>query len=169
MLYEVQIKLTSPMLGDTRDRTQVRRFSRNKKDILQLNPELWAWICNSAAESLEDYVNIDLETIMAPPTIWLPVVELYIRRLHTTNGTPFTEKHECISSGTELRFIMLVTAQRPGIQSDKKRVPSIKELEALFIFAGQYMGLSPFGITKGYGRFELISLKPYATNKSASG
>ena len=158
MLYRIQIKLTSPWLGDQSTHQDIRRFRRYKgSDKLETNVVQWKWAIKQAAESLRMLVHYD--TVQAPPWIVSPTLRYYTRKFRKGGQGPVKkENFEMIDSGTVLTFHMQVHSDLPGKKDAKP--PSRVELKQLLTFVGRFVGLSPFGSTFDYGRFEVREVQP---------
>jgi len=156
MLYEVKIRLTMPWLGAQKTTEQIRRFklSKDKKE-LDLDRELWDWAYRQAIASLH-FDDIDSTTIRSSMSIKSPTVALHTRKYKNKAGKQQQELFECIVKNTVITIPVMV-ATNPEDMNDK-RSPTKKELETMFEFIGEFVGLSPWGSKFGYGTFKLISI-----------
>lgn len=153
MFCALRIKLTSPWLGDQRGNDRVRRFGRSNKDknYLSLNISRWHWACSSAAKALNLPVEMNPCDVHFPDKFKAPSVILYRRKWKASENDRVKEElFESINSGNVLHFDFFVPDQS---DKDKKRAPTLKELQDMLKFVGEYVGLSPWGSRFGYGRF----------------
>lgn len=161
MLYALKIKLTSQMLGGTVTHEKIRRFDRRRKSSdLALDAVQWRWVIEQAANSLRLPVRTD--AIAIPPGIQAPSFAIY-RRHFWRNGTQgkrerVFEDFECINVGAVLTIYLQVADALPG-KSQGRRTPTKADVENIFVFAGQFIGLSPWGSNYDYGRFNVLELR----------
>jgi hypothetical protein len=160
MLYEVKIRLLMPWLGSQKTQEQVRRFRKisrgDKEGEIELDRELWDWAYRQAIESLR-FTHVDSTTIRAAMSIRCPTLVLYKRKYKSPNGKTQEEMFECITKGTILTFPLVVTSPQDKLMD--KEAPTKKELETLFEFIGEFIGLSPWGSKFGYGTFTLENIE----------
>lgn len=146
------------MLGDQRSDSNILRFNRTKDAIFKMTPEFWTWLCENAIDSLR-LTEVSSATIFTPPDIHLPTVNYYRRTWTARSGASRAEQHECIRSGTVINFNLVVTTPLPGDSDKALRSPTEGEMKDILRFIGTYIGISPFGAKKNYGRFTLLELK----------
>jgi hypothetical protein len=152
-LYDTKLRLTSSWLGNQRTRENVRRFRRDKDGKLAVDLSQWNWTFKQAADALH-MEDVDTDTIRPQMNIVLPTLVLY-RRNYTHNNKQQQEMFEAMRENTIMSLNILVTA------SDKvnKFSPDEARLKDILRFTGMFLGLSPWGGTYGYGRFEIEDLK----------
>lgn len=141
------------MLGQQRDPTGIRRFTRTAQGSLALDLERWIWAFNHAAEALK----FDVHTAALHPAegIAAPTLVLYNRRwIDRKNGkeTLRAEMFESVRKGAVLTFRLAVTA------GEEKPAPSLEQVQAMFNHIGEFIGISQWGNRWGYGRFFVESV-----------
>ncbi len=150
--------METAIVGNTyNDERGVFEFPR--KDAawgLDLNT-LHAWddLIFNAASSLglpHVYASIRL-----PGTVLLPTVHLLKRNKRPRDGKGASKNllHEMIPRGTVLTLQFMTQEREGGVQI---KTPTHGELCKIFSFVGQYEGISPFGSSAGYGRFNVQNL-----------
>lgn len=150
VLYEVKIRLTSSWLGSQNTKDRVRRFRRDKNGRMVVDLAQWHWAFKQAAEALH-MEDVDTTTIYPQDNIVFPTLVLY-RRNYTHNNKQQSEMFEAIRENTVLTFNVLVTGAHgtgSGHQPDEAR------LQDILRFTGMFTGLSPWGGSYGYGRFDV--------------
>jgi hypothetical protein len=157
MIFELQMKLTTPWLGDVVTHEKIRRFRRYRGgEHLEPDAVQWRWAVKQAAESLR--LNIHADTVQVPAWIKAPTLRLYTRKLRKAGkGQLKTEDFEMIDKGAVLTIHLQVHSDLPRDKSAKG--PSRAELLQLFTFVGRFIGLSPFGTTFDYGRFDVLNVR----------
>lgn len=152
MFCALRIKITSPWLGDQKSNDKVKRFARNKdRNYLSLNINKWHWACSSAARALNMPAEMNPCDIHFPDKFKSPSLILYRRKWQAGEDERRREElFESINVGNVLYFDFFVPDQS---EKDKKRAPTLKELQDMLKFIGEYIGLSPWGSRFGYGRF----------------
>lgn len=153
-LYDLKIKLTSVWLGNQRTRENVRRFRRDSDGKLAVDLAQWSWTFQQAAEALH-MDDIDTDTIRPQMNIDPPTLVLY-RRKYTHKNKQQSEMFEALRENLVLTIKILVTTTE---KSDKYS-PDEARLRDIFRFTGMFLGLSPWGGQYGYGRFDVVELKP---------
>jgi hypothetical protein len=164
MIYELKIKLTEKMLGDTRHQT-VRRFNRPpslKGDIL-LDIRYWNWAIKEACTALHldglDPDSVRIDPALRPPTLRLFVRSWWKENKRTGARTRQKDQFEMIDVGTVLTFNLLVPSDpEPGTKA-RGRAPTAEELGQIFAVIGDILGISPWGSRFGYGRFKVVSIE----------
>ncbi len=158
-LYELKIKLTSPMLGGRVTHENIRRFERcPKSDNLLPDAKLWCWALEEAWKSL--HRPVEPACVMVPPAIRAPRLDLYRRkhrRMRKRKGTQVLEhvyeEFECINAGVVLTIPIHVSEKNAGKPA---KAPSRLDLELGFKYVGLYLGLSPWGREYAFGRFDVV-------------
>lgn len=155
MIYEIKIRVKTPILGSRRDHKGIWRFDRNDGGW-EVDQKHWNGLTNNAIRNLE--LECDRDQIRFPDVILLPRVELY-RRVWKERGKnkEIIAYHECIRKGT---LITLVAVTLDWKWEQRVRPPDKNELAKIFQNIGDFEGLSPFGSKFGYGRFSLESICP---------
>lgn len=157
MIFELQIRIQTPWLGDIRTHENIRRFRRyrNTSD-LEPDPLLWRWALRQAAESLQ--IDIHADTICVPAWIRSPSLRRYERSFRKGGvGKERVEYFECIDKGAVITLYLQVHSDLHGQPNAKP--PTRLQLQQLFKFIGTFIGLSPFGRQFDYGRFDVLSVK----------
>lgn len=157
MLYEIQIKLTTPWLGDVVTHTNVRRFRRYRGgEHLEPDAVQWRWALRQAAESLR--LGFHADTVQTPAWIKAPSLRLYTRKFRKGGkGRVREEDFEMIDKGTVLTFHLQVHSGLPGKKGAVP--PSRVDLQQALVFVGRFVGLSPFGTAFDYGKFEVRDVR----------
>lgn len=167
MLYELRLKLTSEMLGDQQTPDRVRRFNRPKSmgGKIALNIPQWTWAIGEAIQALH-LDQVDPGRVMMERQMRAPTLQLYTRRWSKTNGrtgkkVQKQEMFESIGVGAELG-INLMVSEHPAPGSEKRglQAPTQDELRQIFSLIGSLMGISPWGAGFGYGRFDVLDVRP---------
>lgn len=158
MLYEPRIKVESAFLG-SRLGDAVYQFARDAEGKVIIPPDHWEWAVNEACLSLKlDHVEPACFLPVAP--LFIPTTVLY-NRTHTRRGERVTTMHESVRKGAELSFEIVVSGSVPPRASIvSKEPPEFDEILQILKFIGAFLGLSPYGSEKGFGRFSLLSLTP---------
>jgi hypothetical protein len=152
-LYEIKLRLTSPWLGSQRTTNNVRRFRREKDTLLSVDRSQWNWAFKQAAEALH-MDGVDINTIHPQSSINPPTLVLY-RRNYTHKNKQQHEMFEAMRENTVITLQILVSAPETNTIKQQPDQPQLKEI---FAFIGQFLGLSPWGGSYGYGRFEVEQL-----------
>lgn len=138
----VTLRFITPCLGD--ERREVRDMMHRDADgnIVFLQA-WWRASLRYAAQAMGRFQG-DVDKIQADPVV-AGQTGIY-RRFY--NPTSFKE-HEAFLSGTTMtaRFCLPNTVA----------IDDFKELLAL---AGRYVGISPYGYKKNFGRFDVVSAEP---------
>lgn len=173
MLIDIKLRVTSKFLGSKNTHQGIFRFRRTdgntgeKDALLLIEQDVWRWAMLGAVDSLG--LDVDVDTIHLPPGIRLGKVYLFERRYKTRpkpphyHGKEKTAKHEVIREGMILGFKLAISSNRPD---DKETAPppTIGDLEKIFNYIGEYVGLSPFGNQFGFGRFHVHSVHRVTPN-----
>ena len=156
MIYDVAIRLETPMLGDQMNQNRVRVFRRGTSGMT-LEVETYSWF--EAFEEAAAVVSnkFDASLLRVPDEIQLPSVHFYVRK-YWAKGTRRKAAHECIRPGTVLRFQLVYVGK-----TDESEM-----LRKILEFVGDRLGLSPWGSGHKYGRFHVIEIKA-AQDAPASG
>lgn len=176
MLIDIKLRVTSKFLGSKNTHAGIFRFRRtdgntgDKDSLLLIEQDIWRWAMLGAVGSLG--MNVDVDVIHLPPGIRLGAVYLFERRYKTRPRPPHyqgkekTSKHEVIREGSILGFKLAISDSRP----DKKNPPpppTIGDVEKIFNYIGEYVGLSPFGSQFGFGRFHVHAVRRVTPNDSS--
>lgn len=148
MLCEIKIRMTTPSLGQQKDPSGIRRFTRTARNDLAIDLERWIWAFSEAANSL----HIALTTASLHPAegISAPTIVLYNRRWKDRKNGEEVQRQEMFESvrkGTVLTFRLAVTTDK------EKPTPTADQVKALFAYIGEFIGISQWGNRFGYGRF----------------
>jgi hypothetical protein len=152
MLCEIKLRLTQPMLGQQRDPSGIRRFTRTSSNALAIDLERWIWAFNDAAQSL--HMNVHTGALHPAEGITAPTLVFYNRRWIDRKGTKevqCSEMFESVRKGTVLTFRVAVTS------GQDKPAPTLEQVKQLFSYIGEFLGISQFGNRFGYGRFTVES------------
>jgi hypothetical protein len=160
MLLDLRIKVEQPFLGNKRTREQVRRFQKEElpdSHLIIIDSVQWYWALQEAAKCLS--LDVNVHCIRFKKGFRAPTLVLYTRRWHHQNSERRQEEQfESIREGAELSIeLILLSTPEPGQNTGK--VPTVEEVEKLFQFVGESLGLSPWGSKFGYGRFRVLHLK----------
>lgn len=148
MLCEIKLRLTSPLLGQQRDPSGIRRFTRTHNKALAIDLERWIWAFNEAAEAL--HLGVLTDALHPSDGIASPTLDLHHRHwVDRKSGREQqkSEMFECVRKGTVLTFRIAVTCK------DKLPPPTQEQLKAMFNYIGEFIGISQWGNRFGYGRF----------------
>lgn len=159
MMFALKIKLVSQMLGGTITHEKIRRFDR-RRNSTDLAPDAvqWRWALKQAAETLR--LDVSTDAIAVPPGIQAPTLSLYRRHYYRDKGGKrerVYEDFESINTGAVLTIYLQVASSLPG--KPHAKVPNKADVENLFVFIGQFLGLSPWGSKYDYGRFTVLELR----------
>jgi hypothetical protein len=155
MLCEIKIRLTQPMLGQQRDPSGIRRFTRTSAAALAIDHERWIWAFNEAAKAL--HLEVDTSALHPSDGIASPTIVLYNRKwVDRKSGSERQrqEMFESVRKGTVLTFRLAVTG------SQLLPAPTPDEVKALFSYIGEFIGISQWGNRFGYGRFTVDTVTP---------
>lgn len=155
-LYALKIKLTSPWLGNQSTRERVRRFRKDASGLIVVDLSQWSWTFKQAIEALH-ISHVDPDTIRPQTNIDPPTLVLYNRNFNDGKKNK-SEMFEAMRENLVLNVNILVTTP-PLSAKDGKTPPTIEELLQIFKFSGSFLGLSPWGNSYGYGRFEVEQIK----------
>lgn len=159
MIYKLRLRLTSPMLGARRDHG-IRRFDRQNRAgnlWLDMPPDLWRWAIREAVSGLW-LKDVDPLCVQCPNGFLSPALVKYDRQFFK-GGKKKTELFECIRSNTVITIRFAVTDRDPGKPQDvSSRGPNEAELQQIFKYVGRFLGISPWGQSMRYGRFEVDDL-----------
>ncbi len=156
MLYEIKIRLKSPVVGDTWDhKRQMFVFPREDGAwALDISTKhVWGGLLENAIESLSS--PVDPEVIRWPSAILLP--KMHLLTVYPKDKRQRPCNHEAIPKNVVLTFTIMIR------NTDGERElphPTEKQLHDIFRFIGAYEGISPFGSSKGYGLFAVQSIRP---------
>jgi hypothetical protein len=158
MLYESRIKIESAFLG-SKNQSGIMVFARDKDGGLIIPADQWEWAVLEACTSLR-LSSIEPKCFHPPLPIYVPTTTLYSRN-YTRAGQKEECRHESIRKGAELTVDMIVSSSSPPRASMEKNreAPGQSDIEQILKFIGLFLGLSPFGSEKGYGRFKLMSVE----------
>lgn len=148
MLFEIKIRLNTPMLGQQRDPSGIRRFTRAAGNALAIDLERWIWAFNEAAKAL--HLEVYTGALHPAAGISAPTLVFYNRRwIDRKQGkeTPRSEMFESVRKGTVLTFRVAVT------DGQELPAPNAEHLKHLFSYIGEFIGISQWGNRFGYGRF----------------
>lgn len=163
MIYEIKIKLESPMLGQMEDGTKVKRFERTKdQDFIILSNEIFRWAVEEAVALLRWDNLISTVYMVEIMPIKRPTLILYNRTYKDKiSGNKKVTAHECIRSGAVLTMDLLTLNNLPKSAVEKNLKPPTKEeMQKIFEVIGKFFSISPWGSYTGkYGRFSLISFE----------
>lgn len=167
MLYELRLKLVSEMLGDQQTPDRVRRFNRPKSmgGRIALDLPHWTWAVREAVRALH-LDQVDPGRVMMERQMRAPTLQLYTRRWSQANGrtgrkVQKKEMFESICVGAELGINFMVGEQpAPGAEKRGLRAPTQDELKQIFSLIGDLVGISPWGAGFGYGRFDVLDVRP---------
>lgn len=154
MLYDVAIRLTSPLLGEVRHPDQVRRFARTREQDIRIHSAHWNWAFREAASSL--HLDVDAGLLRAPEGIRCPMVVLYNRHYTTRRNNRAVrenEMFEAVRENTVLSFELVVL--KPATPAN---IPSEEQVQQMLSFIGKFVGISQWGNDFGYGRFTVDKL-----------
>lgn len=156
-IYSARLRLTSTWLGQQKTKDNVRRFRRDRDKRIAIDLAHWSWTFQQAAEALR-LGDVETDCIRTESGFDSPSLILYHRK-YRYKGRPHEEMFEAIRENTVLTLPFLVTGflEETG-EENHKHPPNRKELEQILKFAGQWLGLSPWGCRYGYGRFDIESL-----------
>lgn len=159
MLYVSKIKVESAFLG-SKNQAGTMVFVRDKEtNGLVIPVDQWEWSVAEACDSLR-LTSVEPMCFLPPSPIYIPTTTLYSRN-YTRSGQKDSCMHESIRKGAELSIDMMVSssaAPRSSIEKNKE-APDHEAISQIMKFMGAFLGLSPFGSVKGYGRFKLLSLE----------
>ena len=151
MLYAARIRLTSSMLGARADRKGVRCFERNADKHIVLDRDVWRWAVCEAIKAM-GFSAFDADTILPHLTFRPPSMSEHIR----VDGEGKRVAHESVNRGLVFTINIATVSSPKG----DKREPTLDELRLILVYAGKYLGLSPWGRSRGYGLFEIVSIEP---------
>jgi hypothetical protein len=162
MLYESKIKLTSPILGDTRMPDGVRKLNRTDEGRITVPMDYFAWAVREASMlCLPPDTKVDVGCIQEVVAFESPATGIYNRR-HRKGTEVFTTSFEAIRKGAELDVKLLVHS---SIREEKLRKlirpPTSEEVSAIWGNIGLYYGISQWGGKFGFGRFQVLSCSPF--------
>jgi hypothetical protein len=156
MLLNIRIRLTKPWLGSLPpDHRGIRRF-RMDGEKTAVHAEYWKEQFHISALQLHYPINVN--TLYPPNGITSASIHLF-RRIFSKRRS---ELFESFRAGTVLTFEFMV-------REDMPKCPDVAQFKNMFMFVGEYLGLSQFGSKFGFGRFEIldIQLKKYGLDDAA--
>jgi hypothetical protein len=157
MLYAVQLRLESPLLGDrTPDTMGVRRFQRGKNNEIHIPVSIWRSLLDQAQADIGSHYTLD--SVNMPETIRVSSTQMYTRRYNRTKIDFF----ESVQKGASVRFDVLVRNQ------NIKDAPGAPGLHSLLSHIGEWIGISPWGVKFGYGRFKVVHITPIRHNEACT-
>lgn len=155
MLYNVKLRLKSPVVGNTWDDSR-KLFAFPREDgawcLDTGTRHIWIGALFNAMESLGS--ASDPDTVRWPRTLLLP--SLHLLEIHPPPGRKMRPvRHESIPRNVILTIpVMLRKTDGENILN----YPREEELHEIFKFIGTYEGISPFGSSAGYGLFTVQSI-----------
>lgn len=150
MLCEIKIRMTTPLLGQQRDPSGIRRFTRTASQAIAIDLERWLWAFSEAAKSL--HVNVHTSSLHPAEGIAAPTIVLYNRRWKDRKSGQEVQRQEMFESvrkGTVLTFRLAVTTD------SENQKPTAEQVQSLFGYIGEFIGISQWGNRFGYGRFSV--------------
>ncbi len=163
MLYTAKIKLTSPILGQMEDGTKVKRLEKDKEgDNIILSKEVFSWAIHESLSLLQLDKVVNPEHIAELLPFKRPTIVLYNRNYtDKISRKPKVMQFEAIRSGAALTMDMLVLNDLPKtVKEMGLRAPTEKEVRSILVTIGKFFSISPYGSTKGFGRYELLEFEP---------
>lgn len=157
MLYDLKIRVKTPVVGNTWDDKR-RMFIFPREDgawCLDINlKHVWNGLLENAIESLGLPVSAD--TVRWPRTLLLPTIHLL-----EINSAPGRQqrpaRHESIPRNVVLTIPLMI---RHTDGEGPLAFPDIKQLHDIFTIIGAHEGISPFGGAAGYGLFSVQDVRP---------
>lgn len=159
MFYEARIKVESAFLGN-KSLSGTMVFVRDKNGGLVIPVDQWEWAVAEACASLH-LTGVEPKCFLPPVPIYIPTTALYSRNYTREGMKKESCMHESVRKGAELSIDMVVSSTPTPRSSLDKNLETLdsKQIEQILKFIGRFLGLSPFGSEKGYGRFSLLELK----------
>lgn len=156
-LFYIALKLTSPVLGNERNKTTTRLLPDIGPGQYDSEVAQWNWLLKNAEEVLriEGLASgISVDTYLSAVK-----TDTYQRTYRSGTGKDCTESFECFPAGAYVAIRMTT------LVPEKENQPEITEeqLHRALVFIGRMIGFSYFGRKLGYGRFTVESIKE--TNK----
>lgn len=142
MLIELNIQLTTNLLGSGPRVNGVRKLKRSPDNRIVVNEKEWKEDLKSTAKSIE--LDFDVECISFEPGFEFPEVNVLRRVYNKTNVDLF----EGISAGNNISIYFLLNDVDVGLNN----------LKTLFDTFGKFFGISQFGKKFHCGRFKVIGL-----------
>lgn len=141
-------------------------FVRDNDSKLIVPADQWEWAVDEAVTSL-GMTSIETKCFLPPLPIYIPTTTLYSRN-YTRFGRRDSCMHEAIRKGAELTVDMVVVSTPPPRSALDKVTdpPSQDQIKQILKFIGTFLGISPYGSEKGFGRFTLMSLETKIPNLS---
>jgi hypothetical protein len=175
VLYDFKIRLRTVVLGDehaqSSDGRPVFRFVRSSRPGFEscwdISPQAWSF---AVREALEICKADDMLPDMfgCPLPVKMPSIHLYVRR-GKPSAKPFSQtkehRHECFNSNTVLTVRASFTRSR---QAPAIPCPSYADAALVLQCIGENIGISTWGSSFGYGRFDLLSIGAVEHWKPAS-
>lgn len=158
MIYTPRIKLDSAFLG-SQYKDKVMIFVRDKDHKMLIPTDQWEWAVEEATASLR-LSHVATRCFLPPSPIYLPTTVMYNRN-YSRGGNKESCMHEAVKKGAELVLELPISSSVPPRSSASQNLvpPEPCEIEQVLKFIGKFLGLSPFGSEKGYGRFSLLSIE----------
>lgn len=169
MRYIVQIRLTSPCLGDEisevgpeLERRSIWRFNRAHGTDMhwELDANTWEFLIRESLAALHLDKELSHHSFQIPSPIMLPRLTLLKRQTgkkrHGTN-IPIYKDHECINTNTIITIETHVYEEIPPEvrNQDKYRAPTIEDIRLVWTYIGKHLAISPWGRRFGNGRFTI--------------
>jgi hypothetical protein len=130
---------------------------------------MWRWWMASASPDGAAFIG---RCVRQPREIVLPTLHLYERSYLERGKERRSVSHESIRKGTVLRFTFFV-----GIEPTDEEAHSIESVvgnlsedrllalvKKTFDNLGNLIGISPWGSSKGFGRFDVVAIKKSSGN-----
>jgi hypothetical protein len=162
----VKLRVVTELLGDVLENGK-RRWARDiDTNYLRLPIAQWSWALREAGRSLH-LPGIDTSMIHLPRRFQKPTLRDYVRQWRDSSvpqAKRRSEVFESIAKNSVLTFYVFLPETMPI--SKVVRPPTIRELEDLFNFAGEFTGFSPWGSKWGFGRVRIESTRELNGNEA---
>lgn len=158
MIYRLRIRLTSQMLGARSSQNGMRTFDRHPSkgsDWMDFSAKLWRWAVQEAVEGLH-LKQVQPDCIQPPQGYLAPHTTPFARQFKRGENKE-RDVFEAIRAGTVLTLRFAVTAPPPGALAHLRK-PDAEELEQIFKYIGEFLGISPWGNKFGFGRYVIEDL-----------
>lgn len=167
MLIERRIVLDSPILAaamNNRATPPRREFRKSAvangdgKTIVRIpaNMERWQWAFLEARDALGLH-DVAVSAIIPKTHYDVGFTSTYNRRFRRgEGGQQVREAFESISAGRVVTWQFTLASSVPPGHGDRFiRPPTEQEFDAMLSHIGEYLGMSEWGQTYGYGRFRI--------------
>lgn len=162
MILITKIKLDSPILGVHRHKMEkggtIKRLARDNDGKVVTRREHWQWAIKEAMDTLKLPTEVSRLAIPELLPFEAPSTGLHNRH-YKKDGVMKTEAYESIRQGAELTVgVLVASSPHPYLHPSSATMPTQEQFENTLRYIGSFIGISQWGNTHGYGRFNLLTV-----------